>query len=87
MDTKKVKLYKFYADWCVPCKQQTKLLEETPICVEVKSFNVDEEAEKVAKFGIRNLPTLVLVDDEENTLKFWHGITKPSDIDTFINEH
>lgn len=86
MDTKKVKVYKFFADWCQPCKHQTKLLEETPLCVELISVNVDKEQELVSKFGIRSLPTLVLVDDEDTLIKTWNGLTIPSKINDFINE-
>lgn len=87
MDTKKVKLYKFYADWCAPCKQQTKLFGETPLCVEIESINVDEDEQKAADFGVRGLPTMILVDDEDNVIKSWHKLTPPSEINNYINEH
>lgn len=87
MDTKKVKLYKFYADWCAPCKQQTKLLEETPVCVEVIPVDVDKEEEKASDFGVRGLPTMILVDEEDNIIKSWHKLTNPTEINAFINEH
>lgn len=87
MDTKKVKLYKFYADWCGPCKQQTKLFEETPIDVEIVPINVDEEEQKAIDFGVRGLPTMILVDEEDNMITSWRKLTMPSEINKFINEH
>lgn len=87
MDTKKVKLYKFYADWCAPCKQQTKWFGEIPLCVEIESINVDEDEQKAADFGVRGLPTMILVDEEDNVIKSWHKLTNPSEINDFINEH
>ena len=87
MNVNKVKLYKFYADWCGPCKQQAKLLEETPVNVELINVNIEEEEELTKKFGVRNLPTLLLVDDEDNIIKSWHRLTNPQDINTFINEN
>lgn len=87
MNVNKVKLYKFYANWCGPCKQQAKLLEETPINVELINVNIEEEEELTKKFGVRNLPTLLLVDDEDNIIKSWHRLTNPQDINTFINEN
>lgn len=87
MDTKKVKLYKFYADWCGPCKQQTKLFEETPIDVEIVPINVDEDEQKAIDFGVRGLPTMILVDEEDNMITSWRKLTMPSEINKFINEH
>jgi len=87
MDTKKVKLYKFYADWCMPCKQQAKILEQEPLSIELINVNVEEQEELASKFGVRNLPTLILTDSEDNVIKSWHGITTPNIINTFINEH
>lgn len=87
MDTKKVKLYKFYADWCGPCKQQTKLFEETPIDVEIVPINVDKEEQKAIDFGVRGLPTMILVDEEDNMITSWRKLTMPSEINKFINEH
>lgn len=86
MDTKKIKLYKFYADWCGPCKQQTRLLESTPVSVEVVPVNVDTEEEKAKQFGVRGLPTLILVDDEDTIIKSWCKLTNPSEINNFIYE-
>lgn len=87
MDTKKVKLYKFYADWCMPCKQQIRILEQEPLSVELISVNVEEQEELASKFGVRNLPTLILADEEDNVITSWHGITSPKTINDFINEH
>lgn len=86
MDTKKVKLYKFYADWCGPCKQQTKLFGETPLLVDIVPVNADEEPDKVEQFAVRGLPTMILVDEEDNIIKSWHKLTMPSEINNFIHE-
>lgn len=87
MDIKKVKLYKFYADWCAPCKFQTSIFEKDPLNIELVSVNVEENEDLAKKFGVRNLPTLILVDDEDNIITSWHGITQPKVINDFINEH
>lgn len=86
MDIKKVKLYKFYADWCGPCKQQTKLFEETPLLVDIVSIDADKEKDKVKQFAVRGLPTMILVDEEDNIIKSWHKLTMPSEINNFIHE-
>ena len=90
-----MKLYKFYADWCQPCKSQTNLLKDfnkaTIIPVNIEDNPIDDETgEDLCEiYGVRSLPTLVLVDEFNNTLKIWHGVTHPNEIseaiDTFEN--
>jgi thioredoxin 1 len=57
-------LVDFWADWCGPCKQIAPLLEQISSefegRVEVVKANIEEATAAPAKFGIRNLPTLVL---------------------------
>lgn len=86
MDIKNLKLYKFYADWCGPCKVQTKMFGETPLKVEIVSVNVEEDSELVDKFGIRGVPTLILADDEDTIIKSWNKLTNPNVINEFIDE-
>lgn len=81
-----MKILKFYADWCAPCKVMAKKLEGFDAC-EVVSVNVDsDEGEPLSeKFKIRNLPTMVLVDDEEKELERWTGLVEINKIRDVIN--
>jgi thioredoxin 1 len=58
-------LIDFYADWCGPCKAVAPAVarmaqERTDL--EVLKVNIDEEPQAAAKFGVRSIPTLTLVE-------------------------
>ena len=67
-----MKLLKFYADWCSPCKAISTQLETMDLKgIEVQNINIDEEenAELVKEHGIRSIPVLILVDSNNTVLE------------------
>lgn len=74
-----MKLLKFWAEWCEPCKQQGKLLENFTD-VPVKEHNVEDDFELATKYGVRNLPTMILVDEDDNEVHRFVGLTKIDEI-------
>ncbi len=57
----------FWAPWCGPCQQQLTILDqvaaEAPKGVTIAKVNIDESPELASRFGIRSIPTLVLLRD------------------------
>ncbi len=59
-------LVDFYAGWCSPCKAIAPKLEELSkeqSEVEIVKVNVDENPQLADQFGIRGIPTLILLDN------------------------
>ena len=64
LESDKIVLVDFYADWCEPCKLFSPILEDVADdydYVKVVKVNVDEEVELAQKYGIISLPTLLVV--------------------------
>lgn len=57
-----MKILKFYSDSCGPCKVLTKNLKEAGI--EVEEINVQEDSYLIDKYEIRNIPTLIKIEND-----------------------
>jgi len=77
------KLLKFEADWCGPCQQQAKLLEDFDT-VPVESIDVDENADEANNYSVRSIPTLILLDEDGTPVERWDGLTQPDEIESAV---
>lgn len=81
-----MKLLKFYAPWCAPCKGLTMVINGAAdkITVPIEEVNIDEDIDTALKYGVRSVPTLVLVDEEGNTLKKNVGVLNEAQLLDFL---
>ena len=55
---------KFSASWCGPCKMLTKTIEGiSDLPIPIKEIDIDENLDMSAKYGIRGVPTLVMLEN------------------------
>lgn len=83
-----MKLYKFYGNFCAPCKTLSTLLDNMKLNVPIVNVDIEDDTEDlVTKFHIRNVPTLVLVDSNENELGRIVGTASEDAINKLISKH
>jgi len=79
------KILYFSAAWCGPCKTLGPIMESASGQVNYQKVDVDNNPELSAKYGVRNIPTMVLVENgveirrkvgvltKEQILNFYNG--------------
>lgn len=80
------KLIKFQASWCAPCRKLSNLMETMTIGIPVEVVDIDSDTESAVKFGIRSVPTLVLVDENNNVMRRLVGDQSKSKLEEFLGE-
>ena len=78
---------KFYSPCCGQCKVVAKEFKDHPIDAPVKDINVMENPEAVDKYNVKSLPTILLLNDEDEVVETWHGIVKSEVINSKIKEY
>ena len=59
-----MKVLRFTASWCQPCKMLAKTLEDVETRIPIEVIDIDESRELATQYGIRGVPTLVMIDGD-----------------------
>lgn len=83
-------LLDFYAAWCGPCKTLSPVLDKVDISmdgkVQIIKVDTDKLEETAKKYSVRGIPTLVLLNGEEELVRKSGMITKTA-LETLIEAH
>ena len=78
-------IYKVGAEWCGPCRQLKQELKNFNL-VPIIEINADEDEEFCEKYNIKNIPVLLLCDENDNVAYKHVGfISKKELIEKIIN--
>ena len=82
-----MKLLKFHAPWCAPCKSLTSIFESAgdSITIPIESIDIDKEPAMAAKYGVRSIPMLFLIDEHGATIKSVTGLKTKDQLIQFLN--
>lgn len=70
------KVLKFSASWCGPCKSLSKTIEGINTDVVIEDIDIDERSELAVEYGIRGVPTLVMIDEGVEVKRNVGNLTK-----------
>lgn len=79
------KILYFSAAWCGPCKTLGPIMNSVSEEVNWEKIDVDSNSELSVKYGIRNIPTLILIDDSGVELNRSTGVIQKQQIIDFYN--
>lgn len=83
-------LVDFWAEWCGPCKMIAPVLEEVSSTyaekLKIAKVNVDDNHETAAKYGIRSIPSLLLIK-EGQVIATKIGALSKSQLTAFLDSH
>ena len=71
----------FSASWCGPCQTLKPVMEQVNKTIPVTKIDVDTDAQTVSDYGVRSVPTVVLVKDGREVKRF----TGVQSLNTYLN--
>jgi len=78
------KIMYYSAPWCVPCQSFGPVMDQVSSIIPVVKVNVDYEADTAARANVRSVPTVILVENEQEVRRFT-GTRSYDQLIQFIN--
>ena len=86
-----MKVIRFHAEWCGPCKAMQPIVDkvfkdEKYSKLDFKNIDVDDDENDLAgKFKIRNVPTIIIVNDNDEILDKMVGSASETNLRDFLD--
>ena len=87
-----MKILRFHAEWCAPCAAFVQVLRQAKekmggeFPMPMDSVNIEENIMESIAFDIKNIPTLVMIDDKRNEIKRSVGVMSVDQTIAWMND-
>ena len=81
-----MKLIKAKSDWCNPCRVLSTMIDGFNL-VPIEDLNIELDPGRTQKFGIKSVPTLILVDSEDKELWRHVGVIDKMQLELQIRKY
>ena len=61
-------IWYFSAPWCRPCRQLGPTMDQVALNYPVRKINIDENPLLAQQYKIKNIPTVLVIDDDGDVL-------------------
>lgn len=80
-----MKVLKFYATWCGPCKALSTTIEKYYTGdVVIENIDIDAQNDMAKQYNIRSVPVCVIVDENGNELRRKSGVMMIDQFEQFL---
>ena len=78
-------LLKFSSDWCKPCQELHKIILATDLGdIDYNEVDITDDMNLAKHWGIRGVPTLLLLDENKDELRRYTGLLSPIALQNFV---
>lgn len=87
LNSNKTTIIDFYADWCMPCKMMSPVIDEIAEendNIKVGKLNVDEAGDLAAEYNVMSIPTIIIFKNGKEEKRFV-GVTSKENILNVLN--
>ena len=80
-----MKVIKFSASWCGPCKMLARNLEDITTNIPIENVDIDENQDAAMEFGVRGVPTMIMLDENNTEIKRMVGMQSLKVLEDWFN--
>ena len=80
-----MRVLKFSATWCGPCKMLARNLEDVNTNIPIENIDIDEHQDTAMEYGVRGVPTMIMLDENHTEIKRLVGMQSLKELQNWFD--